>query len=220
MRSTAKNFRLFLIRLWQPLLLYVLAISGIVSFLFVKLESLVPGLSKTESLFTQGDNTLKALAHNPIYAPSKLGLYILNKTNLTSTFALRSISAIFGLLAIGLFFYLLRKWYTTRMAILGTLLFSCSALFLHNARLAVPNILFLVTILLLLTFGLWARETKKSFSVEIIGTILFFGILYIPGLIWFSLAGVFFERKLLREHTKQAPATAGLFVSGLAVVMS
>lgn len=220
MRSTAKNFRLFLIRLWQPLLLYVLAISGIVSFLFLKLGSLVPGLSKTENIFTNGDNSLKALAHNPIYAPSKLGLYILEKLNLTSTFALRSISAIFGLLTVWLFFYLLRQWHTTRMAVLGTLLFSSSALFLHNARLATPSIIFLVALLLLLTFGLWVRKTKKSFLVVMAGTVFFLGTLYIPGLVWFSLTGAFWERKLLRKHVKHAPATAGLMAAGIVIVMS
>jgi hypothetical protein len=77
-----------------------------------------------------------------------------------------------------------------------------SAWFLNTVRLATPDVLMLA-ILALLACGLWLKHTFKRNLV-----MLFCGVaaalsLYIPGLIWFVIGGVIWQRRTVLHELKR-----------------
>lgn len=217
--NSSKKFRLFLLHAWEPLLASSLATFSVASLLFFRLGSLVPGLSLPELNSQQQAQTWRLILDNPINAPYKLGQLALSILGQQSAFMLRSLSALAGLVFVALVYYLLSRWHTRRIALLGTVLFTMSSWFLHYARFAAPDILF-VSIILTLVYGTWIRSTNRSLLVLLSGTILTVYLLYIPGMIWFVLFGGIWQRKALFRHYKNWP-TVGflLMLVGAALIL-
>src|SRR5690606_18724064 len=114
--------------------------------------TLVPGLSEAELQTLNQSGDWHVILDNPINAPYKLLQLVLAKFDLVSPFTVRSISALCGLAAIGAFYYVLSRWHTSRIALLGTALFATSSWFLYYARLATPEILLPLAALLSIVY--------------------------------------------------------------------
>lgn len=207
---------------WR-LTLVVLAGVGSVGFLLLfKLGSLVHGLSDSEFALQQ------SLAHNalsldhiirePINLPYYLGQYVLQLTPFHGPTTVRFVGALFGLLgAIG-FFYILRRWYTLRMAIFGTALFTTSSWFLHAARFASPEASYLLLPLLIggvVYIQAKARKRLVLFLVTILGLLC----LYIPGMIWFLVVAVFLQRTVIFRSLSVQPLWFKLTIGITAIVL-
>ncbi len=192
-------------RLW----LVILSGIGAVSFLLLfKLGSLVGGLSGDEYVLQQSiaQNAvgMQSILREPLYLPYNLALYVIQLGPFHGPTAIRSIGVLFGLLgAIG-FFYILRKWYTLRMAVFGTVLFATSSWFLHAARYAAPEASYLL--LPILIAGVVHIQSKAR-SRLVLGLIILLGLLtlYIPGLIWFLLPALILERRIILRSLKLQP---------------
>ncbi len=215
---SAKQFRLFLIKVWEPLLGGLLGLALVSIVLFYKLGSLVPGFSKTEIVHFSGLNSFRAIANNPLNAPYKLLHFGLNNLYHQSPYASRAISAAFGLVAVALFYYVVSRWHSRNIAILGTILFASSSWFLHITRLATPDILQTV-LLATIAYGTWIRKTQRSTLVISLGVFLACLLAYIPGLIWFLVIGGIWQRKAVARHVKHAQiALLPAVIFGLALL--
>lgn len=192
-------------RLWAVILAGVGAVSLLLLF---KLGSLVHGLSSSEYELQQAVAhdalSLETLLRNPLYLPYYLALYVIQLGPFHGPSAIRFAGAAFGLLgAIG-FFYILRKWYTLRMAVFGTALFATSSWFLHTARFASPEASYLL--LPLLIAGMVHIQAKaRSNTVFLLVVILGLLCLYIPGLVWFLLPAAILERDIIIKSLKVQP---------------
>lgn len=205
------RFSSFIASIWEPLLGFTAGGAFVLALLLFKLGNLVPGFSASEIATSHDSSSLNAILSNPINAPYKFINFLLTYFHYSSPFALRSVSVFFALITIALFYYVLSRWHTPRIAILGTILLATSSMFLHYARLAEPAIT--GTLLLgAFAYGTWLHATKIPRIALIIGTLLTIMLLYIPGLIWFVILGCVWQRKLLFESLKQSPILGSALV--------
>jgi hypothetical protein len=198
-----KSVKLFFINIWGPAMGAVAGFALLVGLLAYKLQSLVPIFSPAEKLYLASTKTIGQIISNPLNAPHKLLELVMHYTNQSNIFTARLVSVAFAILAVGLFFYVLSKWYRLNIAILGTILFATSSWFLHYARTATPDIL-LTLLLAVIAYGVWIQKTKRSALVILFGAALAVSLVYIPGLVWFVLLGGIWQSKAITSHIKNA----------------
>lgn len=190
---------------WRQALGYGLVIAIVIGVLWWQLGTLVPGMSAQELAARSDADSIRKLLNNPLFLPHKLVQFAFIQLGQTGAFWMRTASAIFGLMILGVFFDIIRSWYSQRVALMGTFLFLCSAWFLHYARLGTPYILFACSIGLL-----WVGIRLRSHSAPRIRTILASivivgGSLYIPGLAWFIIPILIWQRKLVTQEFSKTP---------------
>src|SRR5579864_2395726 len=134
MREMKKRQGLLHLVRWRPPLLTLALFLVLTLLLLYRLGSLMPTLSQAEISARSASNSLHSILHNPVNAPYTLVVYVLIRLHHHGALALRSVTALYGLLSLGGFYYILRRWQSLRVALLGTLLFGTSAWFLHIAR--------------------------------------------------------------------------------------
>src|SRR3989344_1692376 len=199
-----KKFRLFLVGALQPVMLWVIVTFAIAVLLFYKLGTLVSGLSQSEASAVAHSQNLQQILDNPLNAQQALLQHASVYFSHLSYFTVRAASAFLGLLAVWLFYYVLRRWYTQRVALLGTALFASSSWFLHTARLGAPFVLQL-SLLLALAYGTWIKRTRSRLWPIFAAAFILCWFLYIPGFVWFALAGLFWQRKTIKGLMGQTP---------------
>jgi hypothetical protein len=198
-----KKLKFYLSVMWRPLLLWLAGFALICGMLFYHLESLTPGVSQPEKstylhLETR-DLGIREIVQNPEYLPYNVVIYLFEKASISGLFASRAISAAIGVLSVYSFYYLVSRWHTRRMALLATLLFATSSWFLHTVRLATTDSTFML-FLPLLACGAWLHDVRQRGAFPLLGALIFGGMmLYVPGMIWFALAGLIWQRRRLLE---------------------
>lgn len=180
---------------WPKLVIYGVVFLLVGVLLFAWLDSLLPGYAaiEVETYQTAVNLSLSSLLENPVNAPYYLAVKALSIISDQGYILVRLVSALIGLVTVAIFFWILRKWFSMRTAVLGTLLFATSAWFLHTSRLGSPDgLMFLL--LALVAAGVWLKRTNNPF-VLILCFILAGLSLYVPGLIWFVILVVIWEFK-------------------------
>lgn len=176
----------------------VVIIGAALSLLLVsRLETLLPGYSKAE-IATATNIGTSAIIDNPVNAPYKVTALVINKIIDNPLLSTRLSAIVFGVLTLGLFYIGIRHWHASRTAFLATVLFACSAWFLHIARFGTPEILLPFSILLLAVCSYWiatAEHTKFSYFAALLAIGL---TIYTPGMIWFIALGVILRHKDIR----------------------
>lgn len=199
-----KKFRLFLVKVWQPTVGYSVALFLLAGLLFFQLGTMVPGFSQPELEARATTRTARAIVNDPLNLPHKILQYGLQRFGNNGTFALRTASAISGFVFVILFYRLLRRWQTVRIAILGTVLFATSSWFLHISRLATAEILLMSLVALVLSAQYFrhSRQTALGFMALVSVSA---GLLYVPAGVWFLLLGLWWQRRNLRRELSQLP---------------
>ncbi len=108
----------------------------------------------------------------------------------------RSVSAGVGFLAAIGFFLIAWRWHTVRMAALGTILFVTSSWFLHVSRFANAEIM-LFGLVGLVASVLWLKASRDPTFPFFASVVVCGLVLYIPGFIWFIVAGLLWQRSML-----------------------
>jgi len=126
----------------------------------------------------------------------------------------------FGILTLAAFAYILRRWYGVKTAIYGTLLFACSAWFLHISRFAGNDILYLWAIPALLALQiLWERQSNKLLT-RLAVAIGFAMLLYIPGIVWLILLSIGLQPQLIAKGWNEIEKPRSrLIVLGLLIAL-
>lgn len=214
-----KNLRGVFRGMWRPILIVISAGLILYMVLFSQLGSLVPGIHISEAEAYQSSLNLQSIIENPVNAPHKLLQLSLMKVGEVGALWLRATSAIFGVLSVVLFFYLLQRWHTTRVAFLGTVLFATSSSVLHTARLGTPDILLLLGVLGLLALGV-RLERERPGSTGLLLTSGVFGILiYVPGFIWLILAGLIWKRRKVSNIISRVPWLSRIGIAILLIIL-
>jgi hypothetical protein len=160
-----------------------------------KLGTLTEGLSKSEFAARVASGTHQNIVNDPVNAPHKLVQYVLQILDYHGAFWMRSVSAVFALIALTAFYLLLKIWFGKFMALVGTLLFATTPWVVLSARSATPDIMWMSSILFLLAYTLFCRTTARptiAWFLLVISTII---CLYTPGLIWFVAFVLIFKFK-------------------------
>ncbi len=209
----------WLIDSWRQILLGML-IFGAVLFIFgFRLNSLVPGLSADEVAFVHSADSGRDIMNDPTFAPQKVATYGLIKLGLTSPGMLRLPSVLLAFSAVISLFFILRKWYTKRIALLGSLLLLSSSWLLSIGRLALSDASYLV-LLPILWLGYHFYTTHRSNSALLILCTVAALSFYIPGAIWFiTLIAVWQAPGITKilKRVKTGTILAGAF--GVAIIL-
>ncbi|HTE22733.1 MAG TPA: hypothetical protein VK674_06915 [Candidatus Limnocylindria bacterium] len=204
---------------WMNLVYAVVVAVGVVFLLWFGLGDMLPGLSEKEAAQAVSANTVQKLIDNPIGLPHKAVQFATGQL-LTGGAAVRSASALLGLFTLGCFYYVLRSWYTRRVAVLGTLTFATSAWFLHVARLGTDSSMYL------LLFGavacvIWLQRSRGSIPALAVSAFFVITLLYIPGMIWFVVPALLWQIDRISEtlrHRNPAILTLLSFLVFVALV--
>lgn len=190
---------------WRQTVLYSLVCIVVIGVLFYQLGTLVPSFSLPEIMARADVNSFNKILSNPLFLPHKLMQYVLIRFDYTGAFWMRSVSALWGLGILVIFFDIIRGWYTRRVALMGSALLLTSAWFLHFARLGTPQIMFATSIGLL-----WVGVQLKSTTSPRIRTLLASIVIlmccfYVPGLAWIIIPMVVWQRKLILSEMSKIP---------------
>lgn len=203
------------------------AILGYALLSIISIFLLFVGLNKPVSLSVEeltsiidANNFPKILA-NPINAPYALLHSIAHALNANNLYVIRGISAVFGLIFVLIFFVIIRHWYDSKTAILATILAASSSWFLNYARIATPDILQALSMLLLPSLALWLYYSKKLNAAAIIASIVLGFLIYIPGTLLFALAAIVILRKELFsviKNLKPITTITAAFITTIIIV--
>ncbi len=190
---------------WRQALALLLIGLFVTMVLWYQLGTLVPGFSTPELAARANANSFRKILENPLFLPHKLMQYVLISLGRNGAFWMRTVSALWGLAVIVIFFDIIRNWYSRRVALLGGALFLSSAWFLHFARLGTPEIMYATTIGLL-----WVGVRLKSVNAPRIRTILASVLIlgcsfYVPGLAWLIIPMLIWQRKVVASELSSIP---------------
>ena len=170
-----------------------------VLFLFTfRLSSLNVGMNKSEISLINSSSSINTLLSNSINLPFKVFIYLFNIIYAHHIFVYRFTSVIWALIFIYLFYLVIKKKFGPNIATILAILLMCSAWVLHISRTAVPDVMYLSTVLIF-WFRDYLRVNKNINRIFLILVSIIVFYLYTPGMIWIGLIGILWQRKVIRE---------------------
>jgi hypothetical protein len=197
-------------------ILLVLAGFMLVSLLlWFRLGSLTYGQAADIELQSRtAASSWHAILGNPLYAPYTILQRLVMATGHDGITSMRLVSTLWAVLAMLLFYIVARGWHSMHVAGLATWLFISSAWFLHIARLATPEVLWLVGILALVVLFSPNKDGRHNrFALPSILLTLSL-LLYIPGMVWLVALSLVLRRKNIAEAWK---ASGGWIIRSLSI---
>lgn len=190
--------------MWRSILAFLGVSLVVVSFFGFRLGSLTSGVSLPEKNYIASVSSGKEIIKHPVYAVHKIPVYALSKLHVNRLAAYRAVSAAFASLAVVSCFFVLREWYTNRVALLGSWLFLCSAWVLHSSRLAIPEASYLL-LMPLLWAVVWLYNTTLRQTALLLLSFLCAASFYIPGFGWLIIIMAAWQYKRLWTELIQVP---------------
>jgi hypothetical protein len=176
---------------WQFISTAVLVAASLSLLLLSRLDTLVPTYSKSELATAHASASLKVIANHPVDGPYKLLVYGITHILHNPLLATRLASVILGGVSIILFYLGVRQWYAKRIAFLSTVLFACSAWFLHIARHGTADIMLVFSPLLLATSAYFIASSEgRHFPKYLIAIAVLALTIYTPGMLIFVIVGL------------------------------
>ncbi len=146
-----------------------------------------PNIVEAENIKTVSHGVILS---NPIDAPYYLvakGLDLL----VAPLTALRLTAVIFGLFMILLLSYTLRQWFSSRIAVTGTLFLVTSSWFLAFSRIGAPYVMGAFWLSLFIAIGTWRTYTTKPLLTDSLIVVAAGLSLYTPRYAWLAVIGMF-----------------------------
>lgn len=176
---------------------YSLLVAVFFSFLYLfRLGSIVRGDSPYETILYLHINGIKDILANISFAPIKLLELIMVKIDEPNSTLLRSASALVVVISIVIFFRLIAKWHTYRIAIFATFLFAVSTYSLQLGRFTNQDAMYYLVIPSLILIGTWLKSKRlvNRFSIAMPAISI---LLYVPGFIYFvGILGIVFRKRI------------------------
>ena len=191
----------------------------VVLYLF-KIGSLIRGDGFRESIEYLGINGLSDLNSDISYGPIKFLQLLMVKIDEPNSTLLRLVSATLVIGSVILFYRLMRKWHTPRIAILSSILFATSSYSLHMGRYSLATASLMLVFPALLLFGTWLKSKRNVQKIIFIGPATALS-LYIPGIyiVILALVLIFRQRLLLAvQHMKRTQLYMGMSATGLVLL--
>lgn len=173
-------------QLWRAYAGRAAAGIAVAALVLYRLGSLAPHLTASEQQSLTASSQLKAIfLTNPLELPLKLLQWL---TTLApdnhAAFIDRLPSVLLALIAFYIFLYIARRWYGLRSTLFGAVLFATSAWFLHVARFAGMDILYVTAILSLLAVHVGLHDHQERPPMSYVWLIVNLILLFIPGFVW------------------------------------
>jgi hypothetical protein len=188
------SIRNFFARYWRlgTLIIGVILVSGLLYGRF--LGSLTSGISNEEVNTLSAYSSLHAIIDNPLHAPLKVVAWALWHIPFHNAAMLRAPFALFAILSLVAFAYILKRWYGTRMAVLGVILFGTSSWLLHTGRVALFDVSFLWAGVTLLALHLMFHAHADRMFARFVWLLGNMALLFVPGMLWLIIANIILQR--------------------------
>ncbi len=194
--------------IWRAAL--VLLCLALMSYLlyFHRLGTLLPGYSAPElQTYTDASNWHRVIS-SPINLPYTVAVWLFATVLHHGILMTRVVAAACGVLAGLLFFAVARLRYNFYVALLGTILFTTSAGFLHAARFGDGQVLQMGILALIAGVLAYRRQPSRHTLTEYALVALLALLWYVPGLVWFEALTVIVlwrgvQSRLRNTATKQ-----------------
>ena len=213
-----KSLRARLELLSGPMAALLSSIAALAGLLLFRLGSLVNGYAPQEVRSLQ-TFSLGEVYTNPLYAPFKLTQLFFIRQLGDSPLHLRFASVIVGFFAVILFYYVVRSWFSWRVALLTSILFGTSPWFLHSSRFGYVYVTYL-SILGLAALATYVRSRTIRRPVLILGIMCLLLSVYVPGMLWLIIIGIVWQYKTLAEIIRRYPLITVLGGLALAAALS
>lgn len=204
---------------WRGLVSGIIITALAVLTLSLQLNSLVPGQNQYETKTLDSLQSLPVPWDRAVDAPYMLVAYGIGSIVDNSLSGARITSVIFGLIATGCLFFVLKTWFNIRIATIGCLLFITSSWLLHTTHQATPLILLVMAPLIALAPLAWFLRTKKYKGLSFILLAGALGIaVYVPYMPWvivITLAVLIIQEKKILKDLKRWELFTGAAVYGL-----
>jgi len=213
-----RRFVWALLDYWQPVLVGLLMLIIVAGTLGYRLGSLTPGFSLNEVTYIHSAQSGKQIIANPVFAPHKVLTYGLIKLKLTKPIYFRSVSTLMGVIVVMSGFFIIKRWHSRKIALLGSVLLLSSSWLLQTVRLATPEACFLL-VLPLLWLASWMYSTSNR---RLALFLLFLSVsvaIYIPGFIWLILLLVMWQRKSIANELSQVSVWFGLLLGFMSLIV-
>ncbi|HSX47692.1 MAG TPA: hypothetical protein VLF63_02870 [Patescibacteria group bacterium] len=171
--------------------------------LLINLGSLTGGISSNELSIGTAKYGWHGIYRSPIYLPVDLIRSVLNAFINHSQFLFRIPSVIFGFLSLVFYSLIVFFWHGKRTAFLATLIFGCSAFFLHISRLATNDILYFWGMLTIILNHILYSKYNDYLSITFLNYFIWGLLLTVPGFIFIVLLDVFWQRELVISSWEQ-----------------
>jgi len=197
----------FLVRVWRGAVLVICL--GLLAYLlyFHRLQSLLPGFNSSELQTYRAAGSWHNLAANPVNWLFGVPVWLLTAVWHHGPLMTRMVAAGWGLVAGLLFYAIVRLRYSFFVALLGTVLFTTSAGFLHAARLGSGLVLQMGVLALIGAVLAYQRLRQRRVLAGYGLAVLLAICCYIPGLLWFALLGLSLFQSGLRRQLRRTPLT-------------
>lgn len=202
---------------WINVASYAGLFAGLALLLVWRLNSMLPGYAPEEVAAYSAAVDWRHWLDNPFNLPYLIAVKVLSLIITDSFIVTRLVSVIFGLVTLVIFSRLLWVWQDMRTSIVGTLLLGISPWFLHIARFGSPEVLSF-GVFTLVACAFWAKQSKHWLPLAI--TLISLAVcLYMPGMIWFVLFGIFWQWRNIARILRGNWLTVGLATLVISIIL-
>lgn len=183
----------------------------------LQINTLIDGQNKFETITLEHLQNFPNPTERMINAPYLVPAYIVGTIADNMLLGARATSVIFGLLATVVLFMLLKRWFTTQIASVGSLLFVTSSWVLAVSHQATPLILLIITPLLLLVSLTKYVNAKQHVYASFLLLVASLALAaYVPFMFWpiivvLGAMSYLYRHKLQQLSKKQILIAAGLY---------
>lgn len=191
MKDLPSKFINFLKNSWKAIILSLLIISAGFVTLIIQ-----PKVIQNQANIYEAATVLKVNSpdkpwYRSVNAPFLIPSVLVNKVNNNSLNSIRIVSTIFTLLAIILFYLLIKIWFNGRMALVGSILLLTNSITLNLAHQGAPFAAFLLAPLAIFLSYNWFVRTKRNRFLSFLTFIAVIAIsAYIPFMLWLIFIAV------------------------------
>lgn len=189
-----------------------------------RLGTLTGGMSPDEVASRSASAKIHGIIDDPSFAPHRLLQWLAQHLGWHGAFSMRLASVILGMVLVLCFYYVARSWYGRLIAVFSSLIFLTTPVVLLASRSAVPDILYLWPVAIVAVYTWLLRSKSKASLAWLVLCAVAAASIYIPGIAWFVLAGVFYTRKkllsIIRGFSPLIQALSVLLILAMLVPMA
>lgn len=210
------HLKTYLSELWQPAILLLIGISIVAGLLTYNVQAIAPSLAPSEFLVI--NRTALDVLSDPVFLHQQIIqkiTYILTSNELL---AVRITPIITGIVTVLAFFSVVSMWFTKRVALFASALLATSSWFLHISRIGTTDAAYMLP-LAGVTAAVWLHSRRRVGTATFLLIIIGLTLLYVPGMIWFLLPAIVWQRKGIvqffrRLHRWQVVLAGLLLIAG------
>lgn len=198
----------------SPLFLRALIVIIFVLILTYQLGSAPAGFSPLETAARSSSADIAKIVDQPINAPHKILVYLLQVAGLNNHTGLRLPSVFIGLIAVLCLYVVVKPLFGKVIGLFASIMLLTTPLFLISARQVSAQIMFFFVIAVIAAYYWWLKTTEYKNWAVILLALLSALALYTPGVIWWLIGAALLSYKKIKTGLSET-ASGSVIISAL-----